>query len=189
MPKRGRMTATRSSEATSRARLFSAMAVWNKTRAVVDCLAGPSECRGAIKRAHSIQCSTVLETIADQGHVYMIETRHDRGPGLTRIGRHKASSFTGYCDHHDTSLFRTVDFSSSVSFDPADSSQAVLLSLRAAARTYWVKLNSQALLVEALEHSRKRDSTELQRMLNMDDSNAKTWMTNIPMLEDDLAGP
>jgi len=164
------------------------MAVWNKTRAVVACLAGPSECRGGIKRAHSIQCSTVLEAIADEGHVYMIEPRDDRGPGLTRIGRQKASSFTGYCDHHDTSLFRTVDFSSSVRFDPRDSVQAVLLSLRAAARIYWVKLNSQKFLVEALEHSRKSDTGALRRMLNIDDGDAKAWATNIPILEGALAG-
>src|SRR6266852_8008679 len=100
------------------------MAVWSKTNAVVACLAGPSECSGGIKRAHSIQCSTVLEAIADKGHVYMIEPRANRGTGLSRIGRQKASSFTGYCDHHDTSLFRTVDFSSSVHFDPRNYSQA-----------------------------------------------------------------
>jgi hypothetical protein len=118
----------------------------------------------------------------------MIEPRGDSGPGLTRVGRQKASSFTGYCDQHDTSLFRTVDFSSSVHFDPCSYSQAVLLSLRAAARAYWVKLNSQRFLEETLRHSRTRDTNALRRLLNIDETDAKIWMTNVPVLEGALAG-
>lgn len=182
------MSPTRPSNAETRARLFSAMALWNNRNALVACLAGSSECRGGIKRAHSIQCGTVLEAIADEGHVYMIEPRGDRGPGLTRVGRQKASSFTGYCDQHDTSLFRTVDFSSSVHFDQSNHSQAILLSLRAAARAYWVKLNSQRFLEEALRHSRTHDTNALQRLLNIHETDAHIWMTNLPILEGALAG-
>jgi hypothetical protein len=42
--------------------------------------------------------------------------------------------------------------------------------------------------MEALEHSRKRDPAALQRMLNIDDDDAKAWTTNIPILEGALAG-
>jgi hypothetical protein len=51
-----------------------------------------------------------------------------------------------------------------------------------------VKLNSQQFLEEVLEHSRKHDTRALPRMLNIDDSDAKVWMTNIPVLEGALEG-
>ena len=79
---------------------------------VVQCLETTAECSGPIVRAHAVQNAFVLDQLAEDGHVYMFLHDLDGTIPLKRIGRNKATTFTGYCAHHDASLYREIDLRS-----------------------------------------------------------------------------
>lgn len=74
---------------------------------------GGEICRSSAIKAHSIQNRGVLEQLAEDGHVVMIEIElnAESGPRLTykRVGRNKATTFTGLCATHDNNLFQPID--------------------------------------------------------------------------------
>ena len=71
------------------------------------------ECNSVIKGAHSIQNNRFLNRISKDGHVYQIkgEISQQKGPFSTfnKISRNKASTFFGFCDYHDTELFKPIE--------------------------------------------------------------------------------
>jgi hypothetical protein len=74
----------------------------------------------------------VIDLIADNNHVVFLKLAVGRnGPevNLAPIGRNKATTFTGFCEEHDASLFRPLD---TKHFDPDDAEQLFLLAYRAA---------------------------------------------------------
>lgn len=69
-----------------------------------------NECKGKIKGAHSIQNNKILVKIADRGEVYMPVSKSDNPfRPMTKWGRKKATVFTGFCDYHDTELFKPIE--------------------------------------------------------------------------------
>ncbi|MGD0650579.1 MAG: hypothetical protein ABSA97_05490 [Verrucomicrobiia bacterium] len=150
-------------------------AEWSKRNAFAGCLAQSAGCSGPIIRAHSIQNSRVLEAVAVDGHVYMFEAR-PQGVSLVRLGRQEASTFTGFCQKHDTELFRTVDFGAQRTFAANSIEQAVTLALRAVAREYWLKLNVRKLLGLLLSAARRNDLAEIKRITFLDDEHARLLM-------------
>ena len=102
------------------------------------CLA-PSEwhshCQGSIIRAHTVPRSS-LQRIARDGHVYALvhslaSLDRNRGqPTPELVGVHRASTFSGFCRHHDNHLFRPIEKSTFV----GSSEQCFLLAFRALAR-------------------------------------------------------
>lgn len=159
----------------TRQRILAAMVRWDKDHALAECLAGPAECNGGVIKAHSIQNAVILESLADHGEVFMF--RHDKSTllKLQRIGRKRASVFTGFCQYHDTRLFREIDFGASVRFDPASDRQRCLLALRAASRTYWAKYNQMLFNTSALRLCRESRIGALQELLNLDTNDAASW--------------
>lgn len=102
----------------------------------------PQTCRGSIIKAHTIQRNGGLSRIAREGHVYNC-VLHDssfgrslsveREPNLVGIGQ--ASTFTGFCSHHDDALFAPLEkqpFAGS-------SEQVALLAYRATCRELFLK--------------------------------------------------
>ncbi|MCY8685629.1 SEC-C domain-containing protein [Bacillus spizizenii] len=71
------------------------------------------ECGDLIKSAHSIQNNRILNRISDENHVYQISHRISKDEGITtefkRISKNKASTFFGFCDFHDTELFKPIE--------------------------------------------------------------------------------
>lgn len=106
------------------------------------CLAPPSlhhECSGNIIRAHSVQRGgDGLKRIADNGHVDGTEPKFGKIPSLARIGINKASTFTGFCGKHDTSLFLPLEMGEFTGSDL----QIFLLTYRALCRELYVKRGS-----------------------------------------------
>ena len=81
-------------------------------------------------RAHSIQNSRVLDLIHKNGHVITPTLRYPiDGPkvGFVEIGRNKASTFTGFCEEHDSSIFKPLD---TQEFNPQNPEQIFLLAYR-----------------------------------------------------------
>lgn len=155
-----------------RQRLYAAIARWLKDNALQICLASDATCSPGIARAHSIQSKYALASIANNGHVLMFQMDYGR-PSLAMTGVNKASTFTGFCEHHDSLLFRAVDFSAVRPFDLHDTSQCTLLALRAVSREYWAKLNAKQFYSRVMSLVQRRDTQSLSRLLGVDDMNAQ----------------
>jgi hypothetical protein len=104
----------------------------------------PSEtCQQISVRAHSIPNAGVLAALADDGHIVMPQMKLKYPPPaeieFKRVGRNKATTFTGLCSKHDNEIFRPIDDASP---DPSDRSHVFLLAYRAVLREYHVCLQN-----------------------------------------------
>jgi hypothetical protein len=161
-------------------RVFAAFVKWRRNNALQQCFADDESCACRVIQAHSIQSAYMMEHLTRAGHVYMFQAT-GQGHQLSLVGHRTATTFTGFCAGHDSSLFREVDFDHSRLFDPTSLRQAVLLALRAAAREYWTKLNNQKLYKRLVELGNRKDYESLRSMLNLE--NADT-VHLAPMLEE-----
>lgn len=67
-------------------------------------------CSERIIGAHSIQNNKILKRIASNGHVYMPCPKPDNPfEVMTKWGRKEATVFTGFCGHHDNSVFQPIE--------------------------------------------------------------------------------
>ena len=76
------------------------------------CYAPGDACKESPIRAHSVQNSTVLDSLQENGHVYAPRMQLNyESPQLTfsLIGRNLATTFHGLCNYHDTSIFRPIE--------------------------------------------------------------------------------
>lgn len=123
---------------------YDAAARQRKLMTFEECLhpaASSSDCRGGIVRAHSIRRSADLLTIAVKSHVQqitadmqtLIKTGGELAPKL--VGINNASTFTGFCNHHDTVTFAPLE---TAPFTASDE-QCFLLFYRAWAREHYTK--------------------------------------------------
>ncbi len=96
------------------------------------CLAPGMTCEGTAIRAHSIQNARVLDLLCKDDHVVGPTRRidKDKGPQIyfDKIGRSKASTFTGLCSDHDSKLFLPID---TAPFDPTIEEHLFLVAYRA----------------------------------------------------------
>lgn len=98
------------------------------------------ECKGDIIKAHTVQRSGGLTKIARQGHVYTLDPG---GAELVKtgmlsprlIGVNHASTFTGFCNFHDTKTFEPIE---KFPFEGSEQ-QAFLLGYRAVCRELFLK--------------------------------------------------
>ena len=93
-------------------------------------------CSEKIIKAHSISNSSALKKIADNGHVSCLRKK------FARIGRKKASVFTGFCENHDNFLFEEIDKCFTIQrIKKLTPKQCLLFHFRALARELWAKKN------------------------------------------------
>lgn len=70
------------------------------------------KCKPLIKGAHSIQNNRILNRISKDGHLFRIGsklTKKGPHPIFEKISRNKASNFFGFCDYHDTEIFKPIE--------------------------------------------------------------------------------
>lgn len=94
------------------------------------CLEPTMRCDQPAIQAHSIQNRQTIALLEQDNHVLAWQPRFSQaGPdiALRRIGRNDASTFAGFCNQHDTELFRPLD---TRPFDGADREQLFLLAYR-----------------------------------------------------------
>jgi hypothetical protein len=104
-------------------------------------------------RAHFIQKSKLLTSIADDGHVYIIS---DAISSLKKNGMlifeergiNNVSTFLGFCKRHDNELFKPID---DYTLIPTDQ-QISLYAYRSLCREYFVTENSLVLIKNQLEN-------------------------------------
>lgn len=69
-----------------------------------------TSCSEKIIKAHSIQNNKILKKISSNGKVYMPRPKTDNPFAMiTEYGRKEASVFTGFCGHHDKTLFQPIE--------------------------------------------------------------------------------
>ncbi|MFT4413323.1 SEC-C domain-containing protein [Fredinandcohnia humi] len=69
-------------------------------------------CNGDIKNAHSLQNNRILNRISVNNHLYKFSFKVNKtGPVgyFQKISKNKASAFFGFCDYHDTELFKPIE--------------------------------------------------------------------------------
>lgn len=123
-------------------------------------------CRGEISQAHTVPRRS-LETIARSGHVYQFNgdlttlIKNDGAVAESLVGMSRASTFTGFCEHHDGELFAPLE---KKAFVPTPET-AFLLTLRAVAREIHDKtVNTRAYDTwRQLERGRSADGQQTVR--------------------------
>jgi hypothetical protein len=98
------------------------------------CLEPTMKCNESAIRAHSIQNSRIIDLLEERNHVVMLRPQYTkRGPKIEfkLIGRNEASTFTGLCSKHDSSLFAPID---TKELDVTDHEQLFLLAYRSVTR-------------------------------------------------------
>ena len=112
------------------------------------------ECKGDIVKAHTVSKSTNLKKIERDGHVYGFIPSFEnltKNNGILQpelLGINKASTFTGFCAHHDKIIFSPLE---DKEFE-ASKEQCFLLCYRAHAREYFTK-NGAANLLDFMKES------------------------------------
>lgn len=102
-----------------------------------------SECSGKIIKAHSISKSASLKEIARDGHVLTtfrgaVSYQNEFKIEPKKIGIQKASTFTGFCAHHDKNLFQPIEDSEFT----VSEINCFLVAYRAISRELFVKERS-----------------------------------------------
>lgn len=122
-------------------------------------------CSGVIIKAHSVQ-RALLEKIAESSHLTTWDGslgsmfKHNGKIVATEVGLKKASTFTGFCSHHDDSVFAPIEKSAVA----ITKHSALLLMYRAVCREYFAK-RFQKELVGYQASLDRGFSTDMQRAL------------------------
>ncbi|PEL57910.1 YecA family protein [Bacillus toyonensis] len=99
---------------------------------IKECLHPDSEqCKGKIKNAHSLQNNGVLSRIEEEGHVVIPTTKFGTDGVIYDVkdeSKNKATTFTGFCDTHDTLVFKDIE---TKEIDVTSSKQCFLFAYRA----------------------------------------------------------
>jgi hypothetical protein len=116
------------------------------------CLAPGEGCLEKAISAHSIPKSCVLNQICEDNHVVMPITRpeSDLMPALEfkRVGKNKASTFTGLCAKHDNEIFQPID---RFPFDTTNVQNLFLLAFRSVLNELHAVMQSAILLQTAYQ--------------------------------------
>jgi hypothetical protein len=146
--------------------------------------ASNTSCQGNIIRAHSIQRSGGLTQIAVDGHVYMLDNhitsilKGNGWPSYKLVGIKEATTFTGFCQYHDSETFEPIENSP---FAPSQQS-VFLLAYRALCRELYAK-KFQYELISTIEIGDKGLPPEAQRAYQ---ENIKTYKQGVRAGLDDL---
>lgn len=105
------------------------------------CIHADGMCDGITSKAHSIQNNRYLKRIADNGEVLCIDFGKigEGESNIKRVGRNKASIFTGFCNYHDRSIFRPIE---EREYLLNDVEQNFLFSYRAFALAYYERFST-----------------------------------------------
>jgi len=107
-------------------------------------------CKGGIVKAHTIQRNGGLSRIAHDGHVFRFWRDHIKRTFVpTLVGIKEASTFTGFCNFHDSKIFEPIEK------NPFQSNQqhAFLLAYRALCMGLYIS----RVHYEAIPHFRNLD--------------------------------
>jgi hypothetical protein len=121
-----------------------------------DCLWNDENCNGKVKKCHSIQNNRILNKLAENGKVMYFDTESIVENGgkfiLKETGRKIATTFTGFCDYHDTEIFKPIELKD---YEYGNKEQEYIFAYRALAKEFHAKLsekNSAITVIKELEN-------------------------------------
>ena len=122
---------------------------------VKECFHKDSNCSSKIIFAHSIQNNRILKKISQNGEVLYFEETEDKDNNnikflLSKMGRKKATTFTGFCGDHDCKLFLPIE---SHDYYDGNEEQQFLFAYRALAKEYHAKKTALKLGDSAISQS------------------------------------
>ncbi|KKD52993.1 MULTISPECIES: hypothetical protein [Paenibacillus] len=127
-----------------------------------------------ISRAHSIQNNGILNKLSRNSEVMAIDFSKvylDKGNfKLFKVGRDKASTFTGFCNHHDSSIFSPIENND---YKPTDSQHNFLFAYRAFALGYYERYSAYQLIKARVEDDPRNLHTELGARYRLYDDHLK----------------
>ncbi|MEV5029604.1 hypothetical protein [Paenibacillus sp. LPE1-1-1.1] len=101
------------------------------------------DCPDKVIKAHSIQNNKILNKLSNNGDVMYFDFGKIEYPlNLRRIGRGKATTFSGFCSNHDSLIFRPIEL---YDYAPGDREQEFLFAYRSFARAYIIKKSAKNL--------------------------------------------
>jgi hypothetical protein len=115
------------------------------------CLEPTLSCTAPAISAHSVQNATSLDLIADDNHVYEMRMRIRNGApqcAFEKVGRNQASTFPGFCGHHDTEIFKPID---TKALSLKDKEQLFLIAYRSVTRELHVVMEAAMRLQTTLQ--------------------------------------
>jgi hypothetical protein len=118
------------------------------------CFNKNEECNNKIIRAHSIQENRILSQLSENGDVLYIEYG-DGELKFNKVGKGKATTFTGFCGYHDSKIFSPIE---NYDFIKENKEQEFLFAYRIIAREYYAKIHNKNIcekFVEALANPEK----------------------------------
>lgn len=118
------------------------------------CFNKNEQCNNKIIRAHTIQENRILNQLSENGDVLYI-SYGDRELKFKKVGKGKATTFTGFCGYHDNKIFSPIE---NYDFIKENKEQQFLFAYRIIAREYYAKIHSKNIcekFMEALENPQK----------------------------------
>lgn len=129
------------------------------------CFHTDSNCSQRIIKAHSIQNNKILNNISENGEVLMFGAVGGNEIEITNSlqeqGRKKATTFTGFCGHHDHSIFRPIEDSDYIL---GNKEQEFLYTYRATAKEYHTKKSVANMYRTLLDLLVKGSYTEISKV-------------------------
>ncbi len=120
------------------------------------CVHADCHCNALTSKAHSIQNNRYLNKLSVNGEVLCIDFgKIDKNNiGLDRVGRKKASIFTGFCNYHDSSIFKPIEDSD---YNYKDKEHNFLFAYRAFALAYYERMSRYNFMKKATEVDSSKD--------------------------------
>jgi hypothetical protein len=116
------------------------------------CLDKSMSCDSKAIKAHSVQNSNVLDLLSEDGHVIQIKLKVSGDkppePEYKLVGRNRATTFTGLCAEHDSSIFKEID-TEELNVDSAR--QLYLLAYRSVLRELHATMHSAGMIQGAYQ--------------------------------------
>ncbi|MEK5180357.1 hypothetical protein [Paenibacillus sp. FSL R5-0928] len=138
-----------------------------------ECIHKDEHCE-EISDAHSIQNNGILNKLARNGMVMAVDfSKINLGKGkfkLREIGRKKASTFTGFCNHHDSKIFNPIE---QFNYEPMNIKHNFLFAYRAFALGYYERFSSYQLIEARLNDDPSKFQTRLGERYNLYNNHLK----------------
>ncbi|MDF9841776.1 MULTISPECIES: hypothetical protein [unclassified Paenibacillus] len=129
------------------------------------CFHADQNCSERIIKAHSIQNNKILNKISENGEVLMFGNELDESFELKAVmkkeGRKRATTFTGFCGHHDTTIFNPIE---NLDYQIGNKQQEFLFAYRALAHEYHAKKSTAEIARKSLELIKKGEFVELNKI-------------------------
>lgn len=119
------------------------------------CIHKDNNCDGVTSKAHSIQNNRYLNKLSENGEVLCIDYGKiglNKKAKLNLVGRGKASTFTGFCNHHDKNIFLPIE---GYGYELNNLEQNYLFAYRAFALAYYERQSSFEFMKEHLDKKKK----------------------------------